>query len=206
MHKFIFSVKKTIRFLLFAILICNYAHVTAQESGIYSPFYIKNLDPLDSNKEYCKNTNQEKKLWTEINLFAKSFISVFPQIPPEQKEYMAVELESNNFNRTMNIRNSSFYRINNIYKSMVNVNELSTMYLSNINKLTLSKKIEFIGRTLLNVSDEEIRYADIEIIVADLKTKKYFITEKDLQIHYAVSNGIQRVLIYQLICYGENAK
>jgi hypothetical protein len=206
MNKYIFLDRNKISFLLIVILIFNCAKVTAQESEIYSPFYTKNSDPLDSNKEYCKNISQEKKLWTEINLFAKSFISVFPQIPPEQKEYMAVELASKNFNRKMNIRNSSFYRINNIYKSMVNVDELSTMYLSNINQLSLSKKIEFIGRTLLNVSDEEIRYADIENVVADLNSKKYFIKEEDLQMHNAVSNGIERILIYQLICYGENAK
>ena len=45
----------------------------SQNSEIYSPFFFSNPEKIESSKGYCNNAADEKKLWTEINKFAKSF-------------------------------------------------------------------------------------------------------------------------------------
>ena len=64
-------------------------------------------------------------------------------------------------------------------------------------------KMEIIGRTLANITNENIPYDDISIVVADLRAKGYYVSADDLRTHSGVKFGIKRALISHLICYGE---
>lgn len=177
----------------------------AQKSEIYSPFFFSNPERLDyvSGGGYCKNSTEEKKLWTEINKFAKSFLAVVPTIPPEQKAYIQTERNSSNTKRLESILSNSFYRMNDLYDEVSNVEQLSATYLKHQAQLPLGKKMEIIGRTLANITNENIEYDDMPRVSADLRTKGYYISVDDLRSHWAVKYGIKRALISHLICYGE---
>ena len=191
---------KTIGMLLIAFFTST---SFAQSPEIYSPFIFSNPDRLDLSGGYCKNSTDEKKLWTEINKFSKSFLLVVPKIPPQQKSYIQAEFNSNNNERSMRITMNSFYKMNDIYEEISNIEQLSSTYLKHQNKLALAKKMEIIGRTLANLNNENIPYNDIRQVAADLRAKDYFITPENLMSHWAIKSGLKRSLIFHLICYGE---
>jgi len=175
----------------------------SQNSEIYSPFFFSNPEKIESSKGYCNNAADEKKLWTEINKFAKSFLLVVPTIPPEQKAYIQTERNSSNIKRLESILSNSFYRMNDLYEEVSNVEQLSATYLKHQAQLPLGKKMEIIGRTLSNITNENIEYDDMQRVSADLRTKGYYISVDDLRRHWAVKHGLKRALISHLICYGE---
>jgi hypothetical protein len=143
----------------------------SQNSEIYSPFFFSNPEKIESSKGYCNNAADEKKLWTEINKFAKSFLLVVPTIPPEQKAYIQTERNSSNIKRLESILSNSFYRMNDLYEEVSNVEQLSATYLKHQAQLPLGKKMEIIGRTLSNITNENIEYDDMQRVSADLRTK-----------------------------------
>jgi hypothetical protein len=177
----------------------------SQNSEIYSPFSFSNSERLDyvNGGGYCKNAAEEKKLWTEINKFAKSFLLVVPTIPPEQKAYIQTERNSSNNERLMRIMSNSFYIMNDLYEEVSNVEQLSSTYLKNQAQLPLAKKMEIIGRTLANFNNENIPHDELQKVALDLRTKGYYISAGDLGRHWAVKYGMRRALISHLICYGE---
>lgn len=175
----------------------------SQNSEIYSPFFFSNPEKIESSKGYCTNAAEEKKLWTEINKFAKSFLLVVPTIPPEQKAYIQTERNSSNIKRFESILSNSFYRMNDLYEEVSNVEQLSATYLKHQSQLPLGKKMEIIGRTLANITNENIQYDDMQRVSADLRTKGYYISVDDLRRHWAVKYGMKQALISHLICYGE---
>ena len=175
----------------------------AQNSEIYSPFLMSNPERLDSSTGYCKNAAEEKKLWTEINKFAKSFLLVVPTIPPEQKAYIQTERNSKNHKRLQSIFSNSFYIMNDLYEEVSNVEQLSSTYLKNQAQLQLAKKMEIIGRTLLNITNANIEWDDTQRFSADLRAKGYYIASEDLRMYLGVKNGMKYALHSHLICYGE---
>ena len=188
------------------VFLCSFFVATtsfAQNSKIYSPFFFSNPEKLEFNSGYCKNTSEEKKLWTGINKFAKSFLLIVPSIPPEQKIYIQTERSSTNIERMVQITRNSFYKMNDLYEEVSNIEEISSTYLKHQEQLPLGKKMEIIGRTLANITNENIPYDDISIVVADLRAKGYYVSADDLRMHSGVKFGIKRALISHLICYGE---
>lgn len=175
----------------------------AQKSDIYSPYSVNNTEKLDLFDGYCKNMNEEKKLWMEINKYAKSLLKIFPQIPPEQKAYIKAESNSGNTNRLVGIMQSSFYKMNDLYETSNNIEKLSSSYISSINYLSVGKKMEFIGRTLANLNQENIPHEQIDAVSADLKSKSFFVNSSDLRENFILNNLLKRQLINHLICYGE---
>jgi hypothetical protein len=188
-------------------LVLSFAFVAttsfSQNSEIYSPFLMSNPQRLDSSKGYCNNAAEEKKLWTEINKFAKSFLLVVPTIPPEQKAYIQTERNSQNSKRLQSIFSNSFYIMNDLYEEVSNVEQLSSTYLKNQAQLPLAKKMEIIGRTLLNISNANIEWDDTQRFSSDLRAKGYYISADDLRMHLGVKNGMKYALHSHLICYGE---
>lgn len=188
-------------FLIACIFIASISNASSAE--IHSPYAASNPNSLDMFKGYCKNTIEEKKLWSEINKFAKSFQYVIPKIPPEQKAYLQSEFTSGNTERAINVSRNSFYKMNETYEEIVNIENLSTSYLANHNQLSLNKKMEFIGRTLVNLNSEHIAYDEMQYVSADLNSKGYVITKEVLLKQWALKRLINKSLIFHLICYGE---
>jgi hypothetical protein len=179
----------------------------AQNSEIYSPFSFVNPEKLNyaNGGGYCKTASDEKKLWTEINKFSKSFLHVVPNIPPEQKAYINAELNSSNSERQIRITSNSFYLMNDLYEEVSNIEKLSSTFLKNQARLPLQKKMEIIGRTLANVTNEGIPSDLFQSISADLKAKGYHISAENFRTHWGVKFGIKQILISNLICYGEKS-
>lgn len=177
--------------------------IAAQVADIYGPFLQANPSRIESTDGYCMTQDEERKLWSEINKFAKSVLQVFPTIPPEQASYLMVERNSGNFNRQINIGKTSFYKIDTILNNASNLEKHSADYLKNHNQLTLQKKMEFIGRTLLNVDSEPIAYDEFKRVSADLALKDYFISEKNLSFYWAVTRTFRTSLMFHLTCYGD---
>jgi hypothetical protein len=184
-----------------SLILCIFIGSTsnASSSEIYSP-YKNNLEMF---KGYCKNSEEEKKLWSEIGKFSKSFLLIVPKIPPEQKSYLQSEFNSGNNERAMNILKNSFYKMNETYEEMVNIEKLSTTYLSNHSNLSLNKKMEFIGRALANLDSDHIAHDELQFVSSDLNSKGYAITRQNLGIHWGLKRFIKKSLIAHLICYGE---
>lgn len=175
----------------------------AQNPEIYSPFFMSNPERLDDSSGYCKNAAEEKKMWTEINKFSKSFLLVVPTIPPEQKAYIQTELSSSNIERVSRIMSNSFYVMNDLYEEVSNIEKLSSTYLKHQAQLPLGKKMEIIGRTLANVTNTNLPNDEFQRFSADLRAKGYYISAENLRTHWGVKFGIKRLLISHLICYGE---
>jgi hypothetical protein len=191
---------KMIKCISLSMLIFIGANSYASSSEIYSPY----KNGLVIFKGYCENSVNEKKLWSEIGKFSKSFLLVFPKIPSEQKSYLQAEFNSGSNERAMNISRNSFYKMNETYEVIANIEKLSTSYLVNYNNLTLSKKMEFIGRLLSNLDTDYIVYEEIKIVSDDLNSKGYAVTSKNLHNHWGIKNLLKKSLIAHLICYGEN--
>ena len=183
------------------LLICISA-AYAQKSDIYNLYSVDNPEKLEMLDGYCKNINEERKLWIGINKYAKSLLKIFPQIPPEQKAYIKGESNSGNVNRITGIMYSSFYKMNDLYEHSDNIEKLSSSYITSINYLSMGKKMEFIGRTLANLNQENIPHEQIEMVSADLKSKNYFVNSDDLKRQWALNSILKRQLISHLICYG----
>lgn len=171
---------------------------------VWSPYTYRDPEALEHDKAYCKSPDEEKKLWIAIGKYSESFLDEAPQIPPEQKAYISGELQSGNSDRLHRILQSSIYRINSIRGSSENLKSLSSDYLKYHKNLPIEKKTEFVGRSLINILDDEFEHDDIERIVSDLRTKNYFISSEALRTYWAVNRTLRRTLVYQLICYGEN--
>lgn len=175
----------------------------AENSEIYNPYLISNPNKIDSFGGYCKNSVDERKLWSEINKYAKSALLVFPKIPPEQKSYLDGEFNSGNDERAMNVTGTSFYKISAILDQIANIERLSSNYLLNQDQLSITKKMEFIGRVLSNVNSDNISYDDFNFVSSDLKSKGYYISVENLRRHWGLTRAISRSFISHLICYGE---
>ena len=93
--------------------------------------------------------------------------------------------------------------MNDLYEEVSNIEQLSATYLKNQALLPLAKKMEIIGRTLVNVSNENIPYDEFQRVSVDLRAKGYYISTENLRTHWGVKFGIKRILISHLICYGE---
>ena len=184
-----------------SLIICIFIASTsnASSSEIYSPY----ASSLEMFKGYCKNSEEEKKLWGEIQKFSKSFLLLAPNIPPEQKSYLQSESSSGNNERAINILRNSFYKMNETYEEMANIEKLSSSYLLNHNNLSFNKKIEFIGRTLANLDSDHISYDELQFVSDDLNSKGYVFTRKNLGSHWALKRLIKKSLIAHLVCYGE---
>lgn len=198
------SIKKLIFFAWSIFFIASISN--AQDSKIYNPYLSANPEPLNFSGGYCKNADDERKLWAEINKFAKSFLEVVPQIPPEQKTYINAERNSKNTERLIGILNNSFYKMNDLYEEVENIEQLSTTYLKYQKQLVLAKKMEIIGRTLMNLRDENIPYDAMGPVAEDLKRKGYNISLEKLRAHWFIKHSLSKSLNFHLICYGENLK
>ena len=177
--------------------------ISAQASDIYGPFLQANPNRIEATGGYCTTQDDERKLWSGINKFAKSVLQVFPAVPPQWAAYLNTERNSGNFNRKINVEKTSFYKINTVLVNTSNLVTLSEAYLNNHSKLTLQKKMEFIGRTLVNVYSVPIDIFDFESVSTDLKSKGYYISVSELTMNWAITSGIKEALIFHLICYGD---
>jgi hypothetical protein len=152
---------------------------------------------------YCNTSVDEKKFWSAIQKFTESFLTEAPLIPPEQKAYVDREAQSGNVDRLNRILRHSIYRMHSIRGSMENLNSHASNYLKNQKYLPIEKKMEFIGRSLMNVMGDEIEYEQIDEMVADLRSKNYYISEEALKSYWAISRSLRTSLVNHLICYGE---
>ena len=179
---------------------------SANSSEIYSPFYYKNPNKLDSSEGYCANFSEEAKLWQGINKYANSLLTVMPAIPPEQKKYIQQEVESGNVDRALSIRGNPFFIMNDIYQEAINIEKLSSLYLLLNRQLPLEKKVEITARVILNIDSEKIDYSNINWLSSELKSKGYYIAPETLKIIWGTRSGIKQASIFHLICYGEKYK
>ena len=130
--------KRSAIFFTYLLTCALYSH--AQKSDIYSPYSAEGKEKVEFNEGYCKNENEEKKLWLGINKYAKSLLKIFPQIPPEQKSYINGEINSDNVNRFNGVMRTSFFKMSEVYENTDNIEKISSMYISNYKYLSLSKK------------------------------------------------------------------
>ena len=91
-----------------------------------------------------------------------------------------------------------------------NIKVLSNLYLENHKKLKIEKKIEIVGKLLLNINElDDYKKFDKAYFQKSLESRNYIISDTaldELQIGLISLNFIRKNLIYHLICYGEKSK
>jgi hypothetical protein len=194
---------KPIKHFLILAFSASHCLSVASESEIYNPFFHTKPDKINSNEGYCKGETEERLLWRELNKFVKSLLTVFPQIPPEQRAYLLGEIKSNNSQRMLKAYQSPIYQMQGIYDQITNIEKLSSQYLSLTISPKLEKKTEFIGRTLFNIDSNLLNINDFDTFAIELRQKGYDISSKDLALSSGVMWGFKKTFYSQLICYGE---
>ena len=177
--------------------------VNSASAKVWSPYLMGDPNRIEKAEGYCQNSSEEKKLWSAINKFTDSFLRDAPQIPPEQKAYIQGELQSGNAERRNRIFQNPIYKMEKIHSAIGNLNVLSSDYLKYQWALSLEKKMEFIGRSLINIVDDEVDYDQLEKMTTELQSKNYFIPAESLSMYWAVTRSLRSQLVYHLICYGE---
>ena len=190
----------TIKEKLIGVMMCMASSVAMAE--IHSPYAMKLADRIESNLGYCESAQEEIKLWSHINKYANSVLLTTPSIPPEQIKYIETE-KSASTERAVALFETALYVMYVIRNSSQNLKDLSAYYLANQKRLTLSNKIEIIGRSVLNLETKFMRH-QIKDAVSSLAKKEYLVAEHDLSMQWAISSSITRNLTWHLICYGEN--
>jgi hypothetical protein len=175
----------------------------SEASQIYSPYLMANPDRLEIFGGHCQSPSEERKMWEGINKFAKSFLNVAPQIPPEQVAYIKGEMQTTNIDRINHLVASPMYKMKEFYDSVKNIESHSARFLANQAKISLAKKMEFVGRTLANTISDGLGSGDMMRLSADLRAKGYYIAGADLDASRAVIWGIRNSLVSYLICHGE---
>jgi hypothetical protein len=186
----------------FVVVACAFS-ANAIAAKVWSPYLMSDPDRIEHSEGYCKTPIEERKFWSAVNKFSGSFLSEAPQIPPEQKAYINGEIQSGNAERLARALQNPIYRMEKIRTSIENLNILSSDYLKYHKVLPLEKKMEFIGRSMINIIDEQVEYEDIDKMVADLQSKNYFINSDALKTYWSVSRALKSNLVYHIICYGE---
>lgn len=176
---------------------------SASKAEIYKPYFQSNPNKIEFYKGYCINQSEEIRLWEAIYKFSSSALEEIPSIPPEQINYIEKELASNNLNRTNSIRQNPFYIMKDILTQIENLQKHSEQYKRYQNILPLHKKVEFIGRALINLK-MPIDFDAAERLAFDLKSKGYLITKDQLQSVVNTPYFLSENLVMTLICYGEN--
>lgn len=173
-------------------------------SKVLSPYDNDNKERLENNYGYCKNSAEEQRFWRAINIYAKSFIDEVPAISPESKIYIKNEVESANIERRMRMRNAAIYKMDSIYTNMKNIATLSEQYLMYSKRMSFVNKTEYIGRTMVNVTDDDFGFEEINEAVKSLSLSGYYISNDALMAQWAISRSLRTHLMLHLICYGEN--
>jgi hypothetical protein len=186
----------------FVVVVCAFS-ANAIAAKVWSPYLMSDPDRIEHSEGYCKTPIEERKFWSAVNKFSGSFLSVAPQIPPEQKAYLKGELQSGNSDRMARVFQNPIYKMENIRTAMENLNSLSSDYLRYHKVLPLEKKIEFVGRSLINILDDEVEFDRVEKMVADLQSKNYFVPADALKMYSAVARSLRSNFVHHLICYGE---
>jgi hypothetical protein len=172
-------------------------------SAVLTPYGVDNKERLKSDYGYCKNSAEEMHFWRAINIHAKSFIDEVPAIPPEHKIYLNNELSSVNIERSLQVTNTTIYKMDSIYTRMQNIVAISDQYLMYYKGMPFIKKSEYIGRIMANVADDGFDYEKMNDAVNSLSSSGYFISKDALVMQWAISRALRRHLIFHLICYGE---
>lgn len=198
--------KKSFGFLIYTFL----AFTQIANAEIYRPYLNTNPDRIDFFSGYCENENQELKLWTAIYKTAKSIDEKLPAIPPEQTRYMNAELRSNNAQRIEAVLRSSIYRMQEIKSSLENIVNISNQYILVHGRIGLDKKVEFVGRTAINLMDlhSNLKMISPEDFRRSLAQKEYFVPSdlvKNLSENFSFYM-LWKNLMNHIICYGEKAK
>jgi hypothetical protein len=197
--------------IFFQLGLCLYlaASIDAR-AELYRPYSQSNTERIEFHEGYCENKNQENKLLQAVNKTAKSIIDVLPTLPPEQINYIETEQDSKNADRIIAIGDTSIYKM---YRMRININNikvLSNLYLENHKKLKIEKKIEIVGKLLLNINElDDYKKFDKAYFQKSLESRNYIISDAaldELQIGLISLNFIRKNLIYHLICYGEKSK
>jgi len=158
---------------------------------------------LDSSKGYCENPIKEKEMWIGINTFAKSIKDTLPGIPPTQTAYIERERNSKNPDRQINLLSYPFYIINQTLIMADNMDQLSSLYLANQNRLTFPKKVEITARVLLNVTSPSYEFSYANTLAKKLSENDYKIESLHL-IDISLSLlSARSILLNNLICHGE---
>ena len=189
--------------VLFVALLVSVS--VSEASQIYNPYAATNPGGLDIFGSHCKSPSEEKKMWEGINKFAKSFLNVAPQIPPEQVAYIKGEMQTTNIDRINHLVASPMYKMKEFYDSVKNIESLSAQFLANQEKISLAKKMEFVGRTLANATSDGVGGGDMMRLSAELRTKGYYISGADLDTSRTVFWTLKYTLVRYLICHGERS-
>jgi hypothetical protein len=194
---------KVINLIRYVALMACALSANSISARVWSPYLMGDPDRIEHSEGYCKTPIEEKKLWGAVNKFSGSFLREAPQIPPEQKAYVKGELQSGNSDRVARVFQNPIYRMENIRSAMENLNSLSSDYLRYHKLLPLEKKIEFVGRSLMNILDDEVEFDRVDKMVADLQSKNYFVSADALKMYSAVARSLRGNFVHHLICYGE---
>jgi hypothetical protein len=170
---------------------------------LYKPFFHKDKNKIELFTGYCKNSKDEYKLWSSINKFSESILFTLPAVPPEQVQYIESEMSSGNDERSIRAAKNPYWLIMNILESAKNLRELSTQYLNYKDAITDKKRMEYFGRTLLNLK-REIEYSQTDYFAKELNKKDYPVTSEDLESIIFSFGQYERNLKMTLICFGEN--
>lgn len=173
-------------------------------ADVYNPFVQSNKDKIDPyGLGYCKSNTEDLKLWIALNKYASSFLKEVPEIPPDQRRYIESEIRAGG-ERMVRMLSSPIYIMRELRDATVNIQILSDEYIATQSGLRLSKRVEFIGRVLLNLNVKGFDSEEIKATVKNLARKDYFVPEKTLLSNWMLSDALREVFINQLICFGEN--
>ena len=187
-------------FVLFSLMLISFA--TSAE--LYNPFRA-NGGNLDFFGNYCVNEKEEARLWIGINQYSTSFLKETPSIPPEQAKYIKEESEAS-VERLVQILSNPISIMSDTRQSVENIKSLSQQFIDNQRILTLAKKMEFIGRVMDNLRVDTFSDSGAKNAAMALSAKSYFVSENTLKENTIVFRIFNRMLIRQLICYGEIQK
>jgi hypothetical protein len=187
-------------FILFALI----SIPCASNAELYFPFGAKE-GKIDFLGNHCVNEREEARLWSAINQYSNSFLIETPSIPPEQAKYIKEESTAST-DRFVRLLSNPIYVMSETRQSVENIKMHAQAFMDNQRSLTLAKKVEFIGRVMINLEVETFPLNGAGIASAALSAKGYFVSEKILADNRTVFYLFRKTLIRQLICYGEIQK
>ena len=187
---------------LISLILMLMSFTTSAE--LYKPFGTSG-GKLDFFGNYCANEKEEARLWIAINQYSTSFLKETPSIPPEQAKYIKEESEAS-VERLVQILGNPISIMSDTRQSVENIKSLSQQFIDNQRILTLAKKMEFIGRVMDNLRVDTFSDNGAKNAAMALSAKIYFVSENTLKENTIVFRIFNRMLIRQLICYGEIQK
>ena len=175
---------------------------TVSAAPLYKP-YIDGSPALDMDgSTYCLKKDAERFLWTTINKYANSILSVFPRVPPDQLSYLDAERASGDSERATHAFMNPYTRVKEIIVTGQMLEKVTKDVIKGYEFLTLPNKVLIATISLKSIRNRELNLNNIDYLEDALKRKGFNINRENLSSFVFTNYLLEDTLIDYLQCLG----